>query len=121
MADLPAQAGAHLTNKLMEFSVYVIKSLEKEWYYVGLTKDLAERLNRHNSGRVRSTKPYLPFVLVYHEVTTDHLAARDREKFFKVRSNKEKLISRLKRGNMGASGGMADLPAQAGAHRPNGK
>lgn len=49
------------------FSVYVLKSLRKNWYYVGYTSDKQNRLESHNSGRVKSTKSYTPFNLIYSE------------------------------------------------------
>lgn len=49
------------------FNVYILKSLQREWYYVGHTSDLQVRIEYHNAGRVRSTKPYRPFKLVHKE------------------------------------------------------
>ena len=49
------------------YKTYIIKSLAKERYYIGHTKDLSRRLDEHNSGKTKSTKPYVPWELVYHE------------------------------------------------------
>ena len=49
------------------FSTYILKSIVKEWYYIGHCLDITSRLSYHNSGRVKSTKHYRPFVLVYQE------------------------------------------------------
>ncbi|MFC1678551.1 GIY-YIG nuclease family protein [Patescibacteria group bacterium] len=44
---------------------YIIKSINKNWYYVGSTNRLKERINEHNEGKVTSTKPYRLFTLIY--------------------------------------------------------
>ncbi len=49
------------------YTTYIIKSLKKDWYYVGHTSNKYKRLKSHNEGRVRSTKPYAPFVLIHEE------------------------------------------------------
>jgi predicted O-methyltransferase YrrM len=40
--------------------VYLLKSQQRRWYYVGSTNRLKERLSEHNQGRVQSTKSYRP-------------------------------------------------------------
>lgn len=92
MAYLPAQAGAHV-NKM--FVVYILKSLNFNWYYVGMTSNLDRRLGQHNLGKVKSTKYYAPFGLAYSKNFHDRISARDHEKFLKIRSNKEKVIADL--------------------------
>ena len=74
------------------FYVYIIKSLVKAWYYIGLTGNIDQRLSRHNNGRERTTKYYLPFELVFVQECEDRLIARDLEKYLKIRSNKESLL-----------------------------
>ena len=49
------------------YKVYILKSLTKNRYYVGHSKDLALRLINHNQGKVRSTKAYTPWVIIYTE------------------------------------------------------
>ncbi|HVO72808.1 MAG TPA: GIY-YIG nuclease family protein [Ignavibacteriaceae bacterium] len=49
------------------YKVYILKSLLINRFYIGHTEDLAERLKRHNGGRVRSTKAYKPWGVVYTE------------------------------------------------------
>lgn len=91
MVDLPAQAGA---QNIM-YSVYMIKSRNQNWYYVGMTENLSERILRHNNKRERTTKHYAPFKLIFHKEFVDRKAARDYEKFLKVRCNKEQVIKAL--------------------------
>ena len=74
------------------FIVYIIKSKQFHWYYVGMTSDLSKRLRQHNEGRVKSTKHRKPYELVYTKDFLSRVEARDHEKFLKVRSNKEKAL-----------------------------
>ncbi|THD69627.1 GIY-YIG nuclease family protein [Robertkochia marina] len=73
--------------------VYAISSLEHNYIYVGQTKDIEERIRRHNKGREKTTRHYLPFKLIYHEVCKDRKEARIREKYWKSGIGKEKLRS----------------------------
>ena len=49
------------------FCVYILKSTKKEWYYIGHTSNISKRINEHNLGKSRSTRPYQPFELIYEE------------------------------------------------------
>ena len=85
---LPAQAG----NGIIMFFVYVLKSTKENWFYVGMTCKLEQRLKEHNKGSVKSTKFRKPYKLVYNKVFLTRIQARDFEKYLKISSNKEKLI-----------------------------
>lgn len=63
--------------------VYVLQSLRDHGYYIGICKDLEIRLNKHNSGGVRSTSKRKPFKLVYSEMYENYGQARQREKKLK--------------------------------------
>jgi len=41
--------------------IYVIKSKEKKFRYVGITNNIKRRIAEHNSGKNKSTAPYYPF------------------------------------------------------------
>lgn len=76
--------------------VYIIKSLQKDWYYVGSTNSLERRLKEHNSGRSSSTKSYKPFELVYRKEFSTETEARSFEKLLKTkRIEKERIIRSL--------------------------
>ena len=47
--------------------VYVLRSLKTGRYYIGSTEDLTKRLERHNSGKNKSIKIGIPWVLAYKE------------------------------------------------------
>jgi len=49
------------------FSIYILKSLRLEWYYIGYSSNVDKRLKQHNGGLNKSTKAYRPFKLVYTE------------------------------------------------------
>ncbi|OGF27330.1 hypothetical protein A2331_01125 [Candidatus Falkowbacteria bacterium RIFOXYB2_FULL_34_18] len=80
----------------MEGYVYLLKSSKKNWRYIGSTKDLKSRLEKHNDGRVRSTKFYKPLKLIYYESYSNYGLAKKREYELKNHNQeKEKLFKRL--------------------------
>lgn len=75
---------------------YLIKSKIADWKYIRSTSDLKRRLLEHNSGKVKSTKPYLPFDLIYYEAYQIYSLARKREIELKTQGQqKEILLKRL--------------------------
>jgi putative endonuclease len=58
--------------------VYIIRSVSHpERRYVGLSTDVAARLNAHNAGQNRSTAPWKPwFIDVIIEFRTEPMAVR---------------------------------------------
>ncbi|MFA5188271.1 MAG: GIY-YIG nuclease family protein [Patescibacteria group bacterium] len=69
----------------MEYFVYFLHSLKDYGFYIGCTSEKpAERLkNYHNKGWVKSTKPRIPFELVYYEIYNDKNLAFKREFYLK--------------------------------------
>jgi len=65
------------------FTVYAIKSNVKNYIYVWMTNNLEKRLKEHNNGYEKTTKPYIPFELIYKEEYITRPEARTREKYFK--------------------------------------
>jgi putative endonuclease len=51
----------------MEYFVYIIQSQVNGSLYIGQTRDLQDRLIRHNQGRSRYTKAKRPWTLLYSE------------------------------------------------------
>ena len=47
------------------FYVFILRSQKNGRHYIGQTKNLDDRLNRHNSGRERSTKSGAPWDLIF--------------------------------------------------------
>ncbi len=70
------------------FTVYVLKSKNADWFYVGMTSDFERRLSDHNRGYNLSTKAKAPFILLFTELYNSSSEARNREKFLKNASGK---------------------------------
>jgi putative endonuclease len=49
------------------YFIYIIESLIVIRYHIGSTENLERRLSAHNSGKVKSTRAYKPWELVYTE------------------------------------------------------
>ena len=65
------------------YYVYILKSLKNKRYYIGHTGDLQRRLTEHNSGKTKSTKGYVPWIIVYTEIYKTKSEAYKREKEIK--------------------------------------
>ena len=65
------------------FTTYILRSEKDNGYYFGHCHDLKIRLSRHNSGKVRSTKSRIPFIVHYTEFFNTKSEAYRREMFFK--------------------------------------
>ena len=67
----------------MGYYIYILYSPEFKRTYVGQTNNLKNRLSYHNSGKVRSTKAYIPWEMIYTESYNTRSDAMRREKWFK--------------------------------------
>jgi predicted GIY-YIG superfamily endonuclease len=75
--------------------VYILKCSDGS-YYTGISQNLEERLERHQTGRgAEYTKARLPVKLVYTEKVKSHSEAKIREKWLKHRDQgqKERMIA----------------------------
>lgn len=80
------------------FKTYILESEAGGRYYIGSCNDVHVRLVLHNTGKVRSTKPYLPWQVVYSEKFQTRKEAVQREKqikSWKRRESIEKLFKNL--------------------------
>ncbi len=71
------------------YYVYAIKSLSRYYIYVGISDNLERRINQHQEGYNKTTKPYQPFTLIYSEKCNNRMEARKREKYLKSGVGKE--------------------------------
>lgn len=78
------------------YYVYVLRSLTKDFIYVGFTHDLRRRVEEHNSGKEFSTKPYTPLELIHYEAYRNEKDAKRREQYFKTTKGKTTLRTMLK-------------------------
>lgn len=74
--------------------VYLLRSLNKNWIYIGSTKNLRARFDKHNFGKVKSTKYYKPFELVYYEAYNTYTLARKREMELKKKGQQKEILFR---------------------------
>ena len=65
------------------YFVYVLRSEVDGRLYKGLTQNLENRFEEHNKGKMKSTKGFIPWILVCHEKVETRVEARKREKFLK--------------------------------------
>ena len=78
------------------YYTYVLQSEKDDKFYVGFTKDLKLRFDRHNKGLVESTKDRRPFTLIYYEACLSQDDATKREKYLKSFHGKMFIKKRLK-------------------------
>jgi putative endonuclease len=83
--------GLNLMLRLFYFMyvVYILYSNKFDRYYVGHCEDINNRLIRHNSKAVPSTKPYVPWELVYTEIFSSRTEAARREKEIKNKKSRK--------------------------------
>lgn len=77
------------------YFVYILRSEQFDRRYVGITDNLNRRLQEHNSGKMKSTKAYKPWKIVYHEETLNRIEARKREKYLKSAAGRKFLSEKL--------------------------
>jgi putative endonuclease len=65
------------------FFVYVLQSQKDKKFYIGQTRYLSDRLEKHSAGRVPATKRRIPMSLVYSEELQSRSEAVQRERFLK--------------------------------------
>lgn len=78
------------------FSTYILQSEQNGRYYIGQTDNIVKRLRQHNSGDSFSTRPYMPWTLVYEKRFTERIEAVQFERFIKKQKSRkfiEKLIA----------------------------
>ncbi|MBK7311110.1 MAG: GIY-YIG nuclease family protein [Sphingobacteriaceae bacterium] len=46
------------------FYTYILYSVIHNRFYIGQSRDIDQRINFHNKGNVRSTKPFIPWEIV---------------------------------------------------------
>jgi len=73
------------------YYVYILKSEKNSHIYVGSTEDVEKRISLHNSGRVKSTKAYKPWVLMEVKACNSRSEAVKLEIFLKSGQQKELL------------------------------
>jgi putative endonuclease len=78
------------------YYVYVLKSIYAHYIYTGYTSNLGQRLVRHNSKLVISTRKYAPYELIFFEGYKSMTDAKRREKYLKTTKGKVAVRTMLK-------------------------
>ena len=88
----------------MSYYLYILKSVNKNYYYKGITNNLDRRLKEHFQGQNQNTKSKLPMKLIHVEICSNLLDAKEMEKYYKSGYGREiikelaevlKLVDRL--------------------------
>ena len=80
----------------MAITVYVLQSQKDGHHYVGMTSNLSRRIWEHQSGKVKSTKSRIPFVILYRKEFISRGAAREHEKYLKTAAGRRYLSKESK-------------------------
>lgn len=78
------------------FYVYILKSKNKDFVYVGFTANLKRRYFEHNNREEISTKHYAPLDLIFYEAYRNEKDAKRREGYFKTTKGKTTLRMMLR-------------------------
>ena len=78
------------------YYTYVVQSEKDDKFYVGFTKDLKLRFEKHYKGQVESTRDRRPLKLIYYEACLSQDDATKREKYLKTSHGKMFIKKRLK-------------------------
>ncbi|MEK7065812.1 MAG: GIY-YIG nuclease family protein [Patescibacteria group bacterium] len=76
---------------MVMYYVYAISSRKKSYIYVGISDNPERRVEQHNRGYNKTTRPYLPFVIILVDRFNTRKEAREREKYLKSGVGKEYL------------------------------
>ena len=52
----------------MDFYVYIIYSPGFDKFYIGQTRNIENRVSRHNAGTEKATKPYCPWEMKWYTI-----------------------------------------------------
>jgi putative endonuclease len=78
------------------YYTYVLESTKDGKRYTGYTRDLQSRFEKHQAGKVNSTKHRRPFKLIYFEACLRKEDAIRREKYLKTHYGSMFIKKRLK-------------------------
>jgi putative endonuclease len=82
----------------MPYFIYVLFSRKFNRLYKGQTQDIQIRLQQHNAGEIKSTKPYRPWEIIYFEEFKFREEDVNREHYFKRAAGRRFLKSKLQHG-----------------------
>jgi putative endonuclease len=71
------------------YHIYILQSQISNHFYTGQTKDLDQRINLHNIGKIKSSNRYKPWKIIYFETFKTRQEAVKREKFLKSHAGRK--------------------------------
>lgn len=77
------------------YYTYILKSTTFNRLYIGSTENLVVRLEMHNLEKVFSTKPYVPWLLVYYEAHQTLSLSRKAEIYYKTGQGRRQIKRKL--------------------------
>jgi len=80
------------------YYLYILKSEKDQRTYTGYTKNLKQRMQEHNDGKVAATRNRRPLKLVYCENCTTKKQAKRREIYWKSGAGRRRLKQFFDRG-----------------------
>jgi len=81
----------------MFYYTYILKSLKNNSLYIGYSSNLKQRLESHNAGKNKATKPFIPYKLIYYEAFLDRIDAKNREAYLKSGYGRITIMKLLKK------------------------
>ena len=64
--------------------IYILKSISNGKTYIGCTDNIKRRCMEHNNGKIKSTKAYVPYKLIFSQEFSNKTLALKREHFLKT-------------------------------------
>jgi putative endonuclease len=89
--EIPSERTIHM----MPFTIYILISERVPKTYVGYTHNLDMRIKQHNNGRVRATKHFRPWKIIYTESIPSQKEAKKKELYWKSGAGRKKLKGML--------------------------
>lgn len=77
------------------FYTYILLSPKSHLFYIGSTKNLKTRLQLHNTGQVKATKPNIPWHLIWYCGFLTEREAKNFERYLKTGSGRAFAYKRL--------------------------
>ena len=77
------------------YYTYILLSECRKKTYTGCTDNIQRRLEEHNRGKVKSSRAYRPYSLLYLETYELLMQACQRERYFKTTTGRRELRKRF--------------------------
>jgi putative endonuclease len=82
------------------FTTYILQSIKFDKIYIGQTSNIEKRLERHNKKRVRSTKAYAPYKVIFSRNFSSRSESMRFEKKLKSYKSKDYILRLIEEGEI---------------------